>query len=192
MPTTSCSCPTSRSPPMARSSRSSSLSKVPPMSSAADGRAHQQFAHELRYSRASCSRSAGASTPTTSRCRPTCRAMMREADAALLIGDEALRAYWEQARRPASSTTSAPSGRRGPGCPWSTRSGRCAATSPPQQPDAAQAVVDALARSLTYCRAHLDDISEYAARWEQLPRASSSAATSTRSSSVSTHGTARV
>ena len=37
------------------------------------------------------------------------------------------------------------------------------------QPDATQAVVDALARSLTYCRAHLDDISEYAARWESFP-----------------------
>jgi hypothetical protein len=29
-----------------------------------------------------------------------------------------------------------------------------------------QTVADALSGSLDYCRAHLDDISEYAARWE--------------------------
>jgi len=37
------------------------------------------------------------------------------------------------------------------------------------RPDAVRDVSDALARSLTYCRAHLDDISEYAARWEDFP-----------------------
>ena len=122
-----------------------------------------------RCSRASCSRSAGASTPTTSRCRPTCRAMLRDADAALLIGDDALRAYWEHARGPARRTTSAPSGRRGPACRWSTPSGRSAASSPRRSPTPSQRVADALNGSLAYCRAHLDDISEYAARWESFP-----------------------
>ena len=34
------------------------------------------------------------------------------------------------------------------------------------QPGATAAVVEALGSSLEYCRCHLDDISEYAARWE--------------------------
>jgi hypothetical protein len=29
--------------------------------------------------------------------------------------------------------------------------------------------MDSLARSLSYCRAHLEDISDYAARWEPFP-----------------------
>ncbi len=34
------------------------------------------------------------------------------------------------------------------------------------EPDATRAVDEALMGSLAYCRAHLDEISDYAARWE--------------------------
>ncbi|KAF0208768.1 MAG: menaquinone biosynthesis protein [Actinomycetota bacterium] len=99
---------------------------------------------------------------------PDLPAMLRDADAALLIGDEALRAYWE-----------VPEGLHAYdlGSEWTTWTGlpmvyavwavrrEYAETSP----DAVQAVADALTSSLAYCRDHLDDISEYAARWEQFP-----------------------
>ncbi len=99
---------------------------------------------------------------------PDLPAMLREADAALLIGDEALRAYWD-----------VPEGLHAydlghewtqwTGLPmvyavWAVRRDYAE-----QNPAAVQAVADALSGSLAYCRAHLDDISEYAARWEQFP-----------------------
>jgi len=99
---------------------------------------------------------------------PDLPAMLRDADAALLIGDEALRAYWD-----------APEGlhvydlgtewTEWTGLPmvyavWAVRREYAA-----KQPEAVKMVADALTGSLTYCRAHLDDISEYAARWEQFP-----------------------
>ena len=94
-------------------------------------------------------------------------AMLREADAALLIGDDALRAYWD---KPAGliEYDLGTEWTNWTGLPmvyavWAVR--REFAES---QPAATQDVVDALARSLTYCRAHLDDISEYAARWESF------------------------
>jgi chorismate dehydratase len=98
---------------------------------------------------------------------PDLPAMLRDADAALLIGDEALRAYWEP-----------PAGIHAYdlGAEWTTWTGlpmvyavwaaRRDWTS--QEPQAARAVSDALSGSLAYCRDHLDDISEYAARWEQF------------------------
>jgi len=99
---------------------------------------------------------------------PDLPAMLREADAALLIGDEALRAYWEP---PAGLYTYdlGTEWKAWTGLPfvfavWAVR--REFALS---RPDAVRDVADALARSLTYCRAHLDDISEYAARWEDFP-----------------------
>jgi chorismate dehydratase len=90
--------------------------------------------------------------------------MMRDADAALLIGDDALRAYWQ----PSDLLT------YDLGAEWTEWTGlpmvyavwavrREFAES---RPDAVAQVSDALGGSLTYCRAHLDDISEYAARWE--------------------------
>ncbi len=94
--------------------------------------------------------------------------MMREAEAALLIGDDALRTYWE----PPATLTIYDLGREWTdwtGLPmvyavWAVR--REFAES---RPDAVNAVADALSGSLDYCRAHLDDISAYAARWEPFP-----------------------
>ncbi len=99
---------------------------------------------------------------------PDLPAMLRDADAALLIGDEALRAYWE----PPEGVYAYDLGTEWTlwtGLPmvyavWAVRR-RYAQ----EQPDAVQAVADALSGSLTYCRAHLDDISAYAARWEHFP-----------------------
>jgi len=99
---------------------------------------------------------------------PDLPAMLREADAALLIGDEALRAYW-QTHEGLYSYDLGTEWKAWTGLPfvfavWAVR--REFAES---RPDAVRDVSDALARSLTYCRAHLDDISEYAARWEDFP-----------------------
>ena len=99
---------------------------------------------------------------------PDLPAMMREADAALLIGDDALRAFWD---KPAGLTE------YDLGTEWTAWTGLPMVYAvwavrrefAEQNPGATQAVADALARSLTYCRAHLDDISEYAARWEPFP-----------------------
>jgi chorismate dehydratase len=99
---------------------------------------------------------------------PDLGAMLREADAALLIGDDALRAYWD---KPADlieydlgTEWTAWTGLPMVYAVWAVR--RSFAE---EQPEATQAVVEALHTSLTYCRGHLDDISEYAARWESFP-----------------------
>ena len=94
--------------------------------------------------------------------------MLREADAALLIGDDALRAYWDTPAHLRSYDL----GREWTewtGLPmvyavWAVRR-EFADT----EPEATRAVVQALANSLTYCRGHLNDISEYASRWEPFP-----------------------
>ena len=99
---------------------------------------------------------------------PDLGSMLRDADAALLIGDDALRAYWD----PPAGLSMYDLGTewtRWTGLPmvyavWAVRR-----TFVEEQPDAVRAVEDALNRSLAYCRAHLDDISEYAARWEPFP-----------------------
>lgn len=98
---------------------------------------------------------------------PDLPAMLRDADAALLIGDEALRTLWEP-----------PAGLRiydlgsewknWTGLPmvyavWAVRS-RFAQ----ENADAVNDVAAALSNSLAYCRAHLDDIASYAARWEHF------------------------
>lgn len=99
---------------------------------------------------------------------PDLPAMLRDADAALLIGDEALRAYWEQ-----------PAGlhrydlgtewREWTGLPmvyavWAVR-----AAFAQSDPHAVTEVQRSLSESLAYCRGHLDDISDYAASWESFP-----------------------
>jgi chorismate dehydratase len=94
--------------------------------------------------------------------------MMREAEAALLIGDDALRAYWQ----PPEGLTAYDLGREWTdwtGLPmvyavWAVRREFAE-----ERPDAVRTVAEALSGSLAYCRAHLDDISEYAARWEPFP-----------------------
>ncbi|MBS3956501.1 MAG: menaquinone biosynthesis protein [Clostridiales bacterium] len=98
---------------------------------------------------------------------PDLAAMMRETDAALLIGDDALRAYWE----PPTGLTLTDLGAEWTawtGLPmvyavWAVRR-EFAATSAAAVRD----VADALSKSLTYCRSHLDEISSYAARWERF------------------------
>jgi chorismate dehydratase len=99
---------------------------------------------------------------------PDLPAMMRDADAALLIGDEALRAYWEQPEG-LYAYDLGQEWTQWTGLPmvyavWAVRR-EYAAT----EPEGTCAVADALTDSLTYCRAHLDDIANYAARWESFP-----------------------
>jgi len=101
---------------------------------------------------------------------PDLPAMLRDADAALLIGDEAIRTYWDQ-----------PEGLfvYDLGAEWKTWTGlpmvyavwAVRRTFAEEHPDAVAAVADALGGSLAYCRSHLDEISEYAARWENFPPA---------------------
>ena len=99
---------------------------------------------------------------------PDLGSMLRDADAALLIGDDALRAYWEP---PTGLST------YDLGAEWTTWTGlpmvyavwAVRRSYAEQEPDAVEAVAEALNRSLDYCRAHLDDIAEYAARWESFP-----------------------
>jgi chorismate dehydratase len=99
---------------------------------------------------------------------PDLPAMLRDADAALLIGDEALRAYWDHPEGLYTYDL---------GTEWTTWTDlpmvyavwAVRRTYAEENPAAVQAVADALTNSLSYCRGHLDDISEYAARWEQFP-----------------------
>ncbi|HSK47233.1 MAG TPA: menaquinone biosynthesis protein [Coriobacteriia bacterium] len=98
---------------------------------------------------------------------PDLPAMLRDADAALLIGDEAIRAYWEP---PTGLYT------YDLGAEWKSWTGMPMVYAvwavrrefAEQSPAATAAVAHALAGSLAYCRNHLDDISEYAARWEHF------------------------
>lgn len=99
---------------------------------------------------------------------PDLPAMLRDADAALLIGDEALRAHWEPPEGLSAYDLGA-EWTAWTGLPmvyavWAVR--REFAGS---HPDSVSMVADALTGSLAYCRAHLDDISAYAARWESFP-----------------------
>jgi len=94
-------------------------------------------------------------------------AMLREADAALLIGDDALRAFWQPThlRKYDLGTEWT----RWTGLPmvyavWAVRREFAEA-----DPGAVRHVSEALGRSLGYCREHLDEIAEYAAHWEQFP-----------------------
>jgi chorismate dehydratase len=106
-------------------------------------------------------------TPRYVEMPPDLPAMLRDADAALLIGDEAIRAYWE----PPTGLMTYDLGTEWTewtGLPmvyavWAARRDFADA-----QPESAQGVVDSLGGSLAYCRDHLDDISEYAARWEHF------------------------
>lgn len=99
---------------------------------------------------------------------PDLPAMMRDADAALLIGDEAIRAYWEPPAHLHSydlgSEWKAWTGLPFVFAVWAVRREYAEAN-----PAAVQAVAEALSGSLAYCRLHLDEISEYAAQWESFP-----------------------
>jgi chorismate dehydratase len=94
--------------------------------------------------------------------------MLREADAALLIGDDALRAYWQPPEGlnvyDLGTEWTAWTGLPMVYAVWAVRRGYAE-----ESPDAVRRVDDAIMGSLAYCRAHLDEISEYAARWEPHP-----------------------
>jgi chorismate dehydratase len=94
--------------------------------------------------------------------------MMRDADAALLIGDDALRAYWHEfpglTKHDLGSAWTDWTGLPMVYAVWAVR--RSFAEEHPEQ---VRDVIEMLNGSLTYCRAHLDDISDYAARWESFP-----------------------
>lgn len=96
--------------------------------------------------------------------------MLRDADAALLIGDDALRAYWQP-----------PEGLHvyDLGTEWTEWTGLPMVYAvwavrrefAEQSADATRSVDHAIMGSLAYCRGHLDEISEYAARWEPFSSA---------------------
>ena len=98
---------------------------------------------------------------------PDLPAMLRDADAALLIGDEAIRTYWEQPEGlhvyDLGTEWKAWTGLPFVFAVWAVRRAYAEAN-----PEAVATVADALNGSLAYCRAHLDDISAYAARWEHF------------------------
>jgi len=101
---------------------------------------------------------------------PDLPAMLRDADAALLIGDEAIRTYWNQPEGLFVYDLGA-EWKVWTGLPfvfavWAVRR-EYAETNP----SAVATVAEALGGSLAYCRDHLDEISEYAARWEHFPSA---------------------
>ena len=101
---------------------------------------------------------------------PDLPAMLRDADAALLIGDEALRAYWEPLVElhvyDLGAEWTAWTGLPMVYAVWAVRRSYAL-----EQPESVRSIIDALGRSLSYCRAHLDEISDYAARWEHFPAA---------------------
>jgi chorismate dehydratase len=106
-------------------------------------------------------------TPDFSEMPPDLPAMLRDADAALLIGDEAIRTYWEPPQNLYVYDLGA-EWKAWTGLPfvfavWAVR--RAFAIGEPQ---ATRSVADALDASLAYCRAHLDEISGHAARYEQF------------------------
>jgi chorismate dehydratase len=99
---------------------------------------------------------------------PDLPAMLRDADAALLIGDEALRAYWQKPddlfAYDLGSVWTEWTGLPMVYAVWAVRRDYAR-----ENAAAVRMVADALDGSLAYCRLHLDDISAYAARWEAFP-----------------------
>ncbi len=98
---------------------------------------------------------------------PDLPAMLRDADAALLIGDEALRTHWEPPEDlhiyDLGSEWKVWTGLPMVYAVWAVR-----ARFAEENPGAVNDVAAALSSSLAYCRAHLDEISSYAARWEHF------------------------
>lgn len=94
--------------------------------------------------------------------------MLRDADAALLIGDDALRAYWDTPEHLVTydlgTEWTAWTGLPMVYAVWAARRDFADA-----DPAAMREVIRMLNESLSYCRDHLGEISEYAARWEPFP-----------------------
>ena len=93
--------------------------------------------------------------------------MMREADATLLIGDDALRAHWSETGLHEYDLGTMWTGWTG--LPMVYAVWAVSRSFAAQQPQQVRDVISALNGSLAYCRANLDSISHYAARWEQFP-----------------------
>lgn len=108
--------------------------------------------------------------PAYSEMPPDLPAMLRDADAALLIGDEAIRTYWEQPEG-LHTYDLGTEWKAWTGLPFVFAVWAVRAEYAEENPAAVRTVADALNGSLAYCRAHLDDISAYAARWEPFPPA---------------------
>lgn len=107
-------------------------------------------------------------TPVYSQQPPDLDQMLREADAALLIGDPALRVLWQP---PAGiycydlgREWKALTGEAMVFAVWAVRRTYAAAA-----PDLVAAVYDAFQDSLRYSLDHVDDIAAAAARWEPFP-----------------------
>jgi chorismate dehydratase len=98
-------------------------------------------------------------------------AMLREADAAVLIGDPALRAHHEASRRGLVLTDLGQAWREWTGHPmvfavWAARRGFAA-----DHPGVVKDVQQAFLRSRELCLAELDEVARVAARWEPFDAA---------------------
>jgi chorismate dehydratase len=99
--------------------------------------------------------------------------MMREAEAALLIGDDALRALYA----PPSGPDGRPLLRYDLGCEWAEHTDMPMVYAvwaarrdfAQERPGALRQVSQALVESMRYSADHLDAVAEYAARWEVFP-----------------------
>jgi chorismate dehydratase len=97
---------------------------------------------------------------------PDLTAMLREADAAVLIGDAALRAHHEAPRSGLTVTDLGQAWREGSGLPmvfavWGVRRAFAA-----DHPGLVKDVHEAFLRSRELCRTELDEVAAAAARWE--------------------------
>ncbi|MDR7323158.1 MULTISPECIES: menaquinone biosynthetic enzyme MqnA/MqnD family protein [Catenuloplanes] len=104
-------------------------------------------------------------------CPPDLTAMLLEADAAVVIGDVALRGMYEAPRRGLFVTDLGQAWREWTGLPmvfavWAARRDFAA-----QHPGRVKDVHEAFLRSRDLCLAELDDVAEAAARWEPFDAA---------------------
>ncbi|MEU7756490.1 menaquinone biosynthesis protein [Micromonospora sp. NPDC049101] len=104
--------------------------------------------------------------PEYFRCPPDLTQMLLEADAGVLIGDVALRAYYEAPQRGLIVTDLGQAWREWTGLPmvfavWAVRRDFAAA-----HPGLVKEVHEAFLRSRDLCLAELDQVAEAAARWE--------------------------
>lgn len=110
-------------------------------------------------------------TPSYFRCPPELTTMLLEADAAVLIGDVALRATYEAERRNLALTDLGAAWRDWTGLPmvfavWAVRRDFAGA-----HPGLVKDVHDAFLRSRELCLAELDAVATAAARWEPFDAA---------------------
>ena len=110
-------------------------------------------------------------TPEFFRCPPDLGAMLLEADAAVLIGDVALRAMYEAPTRGVTVTDLGQEWREWTGLPmvfavWAVRRDFAA-----DRPGAVKDVHEAFLRSRDLCLSELDEVAASAARWEPFDAA---------------------